>query len=103
MAEIRRCTDEDLGAILAIVNAAAEAYRGVIPPDRWREPYMEHEELAAEIADGVAFWGWEEDGELVGVMGIRRSTTWTSSATPTSDRGARAAGSEATSSPTWRA
>jgi GNAT superfamily N-acetyltransferase len=71
MAEIRRCTDEDLGAILAIVNAAAEAYRGVIPPDRWREPYMEHEELAAEIADGVAFWGWEEDGELVGVMGIQ--------------------------------
>jgi GNAT superfamily N-acetyltransferase len=67
---IRRCTAEDLDAILAIVNAAAEAYRGVIPPDRWREPYMEREELEAEIADGVAFWGWE-DGELVGVMGIQ--------------------------------
>ena len=58
-------------AILAIVNAAAEAYRGVIPADRWREPYMEREELETEIADGVAFWGYEDDGELVGVMGIQ--------------------------------
>ena len=71
MAQIRRCGVEDLAAILAIVNAAAEAYRGVIPGDRWREPYMEREELEAEIADGVAFWGYEADGELVGVMGIQ--------------------------------
>ena len=71
MAEIRRCTDEDVTAIFDIVNAAAEAYRGVIPADRWREPYMARDELEAEIADGVAFWGYEEDGELVGVMGIQ--------------------------------
>jgi len=71
MSEIRRCTDEDVPAILAIVNAAAEAYRGVIPADRWREPYMERRELEAEIADGVAFWGYEADGALVGVMGIQ--------------------------------
>ncbi len=71
MAEIRRCGTEDVTAILAIVNSAAEAYRGVIPADRWREPYMERSELEAEIADGVAFWGWEDDGELVGVMGIQ--------------------------------
>jgi GNAT superfamily N-acetyltransferase len=44
----------------------------VIPADRWREPYMPAEELAGEIAAGVEFWGWEEDGELVGVMGIQR-------------------------------
>jgi GNAT superfamily N-acetyltransferase len=71
MAGIRRCGDEDVPAILAVVNAAAEAYRGVIPADRWREPYMQREELEAELADGVAFWGWEDEGGLLGVMGIQ--------------------------------
>jgi GNAT superfamily N-acetyltransferase len=68
---IRRCDDAERPAILAIVNAAAEAYRGVIPEDRWHEPYMGAAELDREIAAGVAFWGYEEDGELVGVMGIQ--------------------------------
>jgi GNAT superfamily N-acetyltransferase len=68
---IRRCRDDERPAILAIVNAAAERYRGVIPPDRWHEPYMPREELDAEIDAGVAFWGYEADGELVGVMGIQ--------------------------------
>ena len=57
--------------MLAIVNAAAEAYRGVIPPDRWHEPYMDLDELDREIAAGVVFWGYEEDGALLGVMGIQ--------------------------------
>ncbi len=68
---IRRCTDQDDDAILAIVNDAAEAYRGIIPADRWHEPYMPAAELREELADGVEFWGWEEDGELAGVMGIQ--------------------------------
>jgi len=68
---IRRCRDDDRDAILAIVNAAAEAYRHVIPADRWRDPYMPGHELDEEIAAGVEFWGYEEDGELVGVMGIQ--------------------------------
>jgi len=71
MAEIRCCGDEDLTAIIGIVNAAAEVYRGVIPADRWREPYMDRRELEAEIAHGVAFWGYDDDGALVGVMGIQ--------------------------------
>jgi GNAT superfamily N-acetyltransferase len=71
MAAIRPCGDDERAAILAIVNAAAEAYRGVIPADRWHEPYMPAEELDAEIAAGVVFWGYEEDGELVGIMGIQ--------------------------------
>jgi GNAT superfamily N-acetyltransferase len=71
MGAIRRCRDEDLGAILAIVNAAAEAYRGVIPADRWHEPYMPMHELEAEVAAGVAFWGYEEAGALLGIMGIQ--------------------------------
>ena len=68
---IRRCTQEDLAAILAIINDAAQAYKGVIPADRWHEPYMPLEELEQEIENGVAFWGVEAGGELVGVMGIQ--------------------------------
>ena len=57
--------------MLAIINAAAEAYRGVIPADRWHEPYMPREEFEGEIADGVRFWVAEEDGVMLGVMGIQ--------------------------------
>lgn len=57
--------------MLAIVNAAAVAYRGVIPEDRWHEPYMSKEELEGEVAAGVEFWGYEDDGSLLGVMGIQ--------------------------------
>jgi GNAT superfamily N-acetyltransferase len=71
MASIRRCRDDERDAILAIVNAAAEAYRGVIPADRWREPYMPLDELESEIAAGVSFWGYEVDGALVGIMGTQ--------------------------------
>jgi GNAT superfamily N-acetyltransferase len=69
---IRPCREDERPAILAIVNAAAEAYRGVIPADRWREPYMGADELDREIAAGVVFWGYEDAGELVGVMGIQQ-------------------------------
>jgi len=68
---IRLCRDDERPQILAIVNAAAEAYRGVIPADRWHEPYMSEAELDRELDDGVVFWGHEADGELVGVMGIQ--------------------------------
>lgn len=68
---IRRCTEADFDQIYAIVNDAAQAYRGVIPADRWKEPYMPREELRHEMADGVVFWGWEEEGKLIGVMGIQ--------------------------------
>src|SRR3954447_25335568 len=68
---IRPCRDNERPAILAIVNAAAEVYRGVIPADRCHEPYMPMAELEAEIAAGVAFWGCEEDGALLGIMGIQ--------------------------------
>src|SRR3954470_14602567 len=72
MAHIRPCRDHERPAILALINAAAEAYRGAIPADRWHEPYMAAEELDREIAAGVAFWGLYEDGDrLLGVMGIQ--------------------------------
>jgi GNAT superfamily N-acetyltransferase len=68
---IRPCTDADVPAIDAIINEAAQAYRGAIPADCWHEPYMPRAELLAEIAAGVAFSGWEDDGTLVGVMGLQ--------------------------------
>lgn len=68
---IRRCTKEHVGEILEIINDAARAYRGVIPADRWHEPYMPEEELRAEMAAGVAFWGFTRDSRLAGVMGLQ--------------------------------
>ena len=71
MVIIRISVEADLAAILAIVNDAAQAYRGVIPADRWRDPYMPADELEKEIGDGVVFWVAEQDGRLLGVMGIQ--------------------------------
>jgi GNAT superfamily N-acetyltransferase len=68
---VRLCRAGEREAMLAIVNAAAVAYRGVIPEDRWHEPYMSRSELDGEIAAGVEFHGYEEAGELLGVMGIQ--------------------------------
>ena len=71
MTGIRRCIDEDFETIWLIINEAAQVYKGVIPADRWKEPYMSRSELEHEIRDGVRFWGYEEDGSLLGVMGIQ--------------------------------
>jgi GNAT superfamily N-acetyltransferase len=72
MPSIRRCRDDEQPALLRIINLAAQRYHGVIPADRWHEPYMPADELAAEMAAGVEFWGAELDAGLVGVMGIQR-------------------------------
>src|SRR3954451_17390952 len=71
MTVIARCSAAETGEIYAIVNDAAQAYRGVIPLARWQEPYMPMEELDAELAAGVAFWGCYENKNLVGVMGLQ--------------------------------
>ena len=68
---IRQCNDDDVETIYEIINDAALAYKGIIPADRWKEPYMSREELRHEIDEGVVFWGYEEDDELVGVMGLQ--------------------------------
>lgn len=68
---IRQCTDSDFETIYAIINDAATVYRGVIPEDRFKVPYMSQDELQHEIDDGVIFWGYEDAGELIGVMGIQ--------------------------------
>jgi GNAT superfamily N-acetyltransferase len=68
---IRRCTEDDFETMYSIINDAAMAFKGVIPADRWHEPYMPREELRHEIDAGIVFWGYEEGGELVGVMGMQ--------------------------------
>lgn len=69
---IRSCGKDDIDAIFRIVNAAAEAYRDVIPRDCWHVPYMPMEELLAEVAAGVEFVGYATGGNLAGIMGIQQ-------------------------------
>ena len=71
MFTIRRCLADEQQAVLSVINAAAEAYRDVIPADRWHDPYMPSHDLDAELAAGVEFWGYEADACLIGVMGIQ--------------------------------
>ena len=68
---IRKCTDADFETIFDIINESAQAYKGVIPGDRWHDPYMTREALQREIEDGIVFWGIEKASELLGVMGIQ--------------------------------
>jgi GNAT superfamily N-acetyltransferase len=71
-AAIGACDPVDLPAILQVINDAAEAYRGVIPDDCWHDPYMPLVELEREIAAGIRFAGYREDGRLIAVMGSQR-------------------------------
>ena len=68
---IRQSVEADFAGILGIINDAAVAYRGVIPADRWHEPYMSASDLETQIAEGVVFWIAEQEGRLAGVMGIQ--------------------------------
>jgi GNAT superfamily N-acetyltransferase len=68
---ICRLSPSNLDSILNVVNDAAQAYKSVIPEDRWKEHYMSPKELRKEIESGVEFYGWLEENILVGVMGIQ--------------------------------
>jgi N-acetylglutamate synthase-like GNAT family acetyltransferase len=69
---IRCCEPGDFELIWTIVNDGAQAYKGSIPPDCWTEPYMSRSELQHELDACVAFWAYEEDGMLLGVMGLQQ-------------------------------
>ena len=69
---MRRCDDRDFELIWAIISDGAKAYKGIIPADRWTEPYMSHEELRRQIDEGIVFWGYEESGTPEAVMGIQQ-------------------------------
>lgn len=69
---IRQCSNSDFDIIYEIINDAAQSYKGIIPADRWKEPYMSKDELRHVMDEGVIFWGYEEGVELIGVMGIQQ-------------------------------
>lgn len=71
MKTIAPCAAADLPAVFEIINESALAYKGVIPADRWHEPYMPMAELKSEIAKGVRFYCCRLDGRITGVMGIQ--------------------------------
>jgi len=71
MGIIRKCGAADFGAMLDVVNDAAQAYCGVIDADCWKDPYMSPEELRHEVEDGVEFWAYEEEGRVTGIMGLQ--------------------------------
>jgi ribosomal protein S18 acetylase RimI-like enzyme len=71
MGLIRKLSSSDFESIYRIINEASQIYKGVIPEDRWKEPYMQKKELHEEISLGVQFYGWIMDNTLTGVMGIQ--------------------------------
>jgi len=68
---ILKCRKKELKEICEVINDAASAYKGVIPADRWHDPYMPEEELKSQIEDGVQFWCYKDKGRIQGVMGIQ--------------------------------
>ena len=73
---IRRLLERDLDSILEVINDAAQVYKGVIPDDRWKEPYMSAKELGDEIDSGVDFFGLQEEGRIIGLMGTWKAASW---------------------------
>ncbi len=69
----RQCGEREFDSVYFIINEAAVAYRGLIPEDRFKEPYMSRQEFRSEISAGVEFWGYEKNDALRGVMGIQRT------------------------------
>jgi GNAT superfamily N-acetyltransferase len=69
---IRPCDEHDFETIWTIINDGVEAYKGIIPADRWNERYMSREKLRHEIGEGVVFWAYADAGALSGVMGIQQ-------------------------------
>ena len=68
---IRESTDKDFDEILAVINDGATAYRDVIPPDCYHEPYMSKQDLRSALREGISFWVKENDGLMGGIMGIQ--------------------------------
>ena len=68
---IRSLLPSDFDDILKVINDAAQAYKGIIPDDRWKESYMSAGELKEEIETGVRFFGWAKGGHLLGLTGIQ--------------------------------
>lgn len=71
---IRSANAADFKDIYDIINDASIAYKGVIPEDRWHEPYMSEGELQKQMTEGVRFWCHIDNGVVAGVMGIQEKS-----------------------------
>ena len=69
---ISEYTKNDTSKILHVINDASLRYKGVIPDDCWREPYMSEQELIDEFSDGVRMYGYHHNNRLIGVIGIQK-------------------------------
>ena len=68
---IKECTQNNTSEILNIINNASIKYKGIIPNDCWKEPYMSEQELLEEFSDGVRMYGYHQNDKLIGVIGIQ--------------------------------
>lgn len=57
----------DENEIYAVVNDGSKRYKGVIPEDRYHEPYMPMDELLGEMKR-MRFYGFRKNLKLLGVM-----------------------------------
>ena len=71
MPKIHKYLPENFSEVFDVINDGARAYKGIIPQDRWHEPYMTEEELLAQVNEGVEFWLYTDDNMIKGVMGIQ--------------------------------
>jgi len=68
---IQKCVSENFREVFEVINDGASAYKGIIPQDRWHEPYMTEEELLAQVNQGVEFWVYTDNNRITGVMGMQ--------------------------------
>ena len=68
---IQTATEKDFDEIYNVINDGSIAYKGIIPADRWHEPYMSKEELRTQIEAAVRFSCYVDDNKIIGVMGIQ--------------------------------
>ncbi len=71
---IIKSQQSDFKDIYEIINDASSAYKGIIPADRWKEPYMAEDELHSQMMEGVEFWCYHQDDVIIGVMGIQHKS-----------------------------
>ena len=68
---IKEFKQNNASEILNIINNASIKYKGIIPNDCWKEPYMSEQELLEEFSDGVRMYGYHQNDKLIGVIGIQ--------------------------------
>ena len=69
---IKEYKKTDISKILHIINEASLKYKGIIPDDCWKKPYMSEQELVGEFNDGVRMYGYHNNNKLIGVIGVQK-------------------------------